>query len=334
MKLLLRTSLALLLAVVCGCSSTPTAPSRPQPQPPPSPSAFAISCPTDVSASTPEGTQVAVSFNQATTSGGVAPVQVACTRQSGSMFAGGTTPVQCTATDATGQSTSCVFNVTVTVTVPPLTRTRFLAFGDSLTAGEVGIPISISEGRTNFRFIVDLAAAYPSKLRNALRGRYTSQAAAIDVVNGGLPGEWAQDGAKRLEQVLPTTRPEVVIILEGINDIASLLNRGVTSASTAIERMSREARNRGSNVILATLPPCRPPGDHAVSDTLIRDLNSRIRMIAAGENAVLVDLYAGMSTDVNRYIGADGLHPTAAGYERMAELLSIAIRANFESKVP
>jgi lysophospholipase L1-like esterase len=88
------------------------------------------------------------------------------------------------------------------------------------------------------------------------------------------------------------------------------------------------------SLFLATLPPSLPPGDHAVADSLIRALNSQIRSIATGENAVLVDFYTGMSGNLSRYISADGLHPTEAGYDRMAELVSLAIRANLEVKPP
>ena len=48
---------------------------------------------------------------------------------------------------------------------------------------------------------------------------------------------------------------------------------------------------------------------------------------------MLVDLYEGMITDIPRYIGVDGLHPTEAGYERMAELIFGAIRKEFELEV-
>jgi lysophospholipase L1-like esterase len=246
------------------------------------------------------------------------------------MFGGGTTTVQCTVTDSAGQTTSCVFNVNVTVTMqaPRLTKTKFLAFGDSLTAGEMGFPTSGG----HFRFIVEPTTAYPTQLEGALRSRYTTQASAIDVINGGWSGEWAQDGAKRLEQVLPALRPDVLIVLEGINDLASMLDRGIGPAADGIDRMAKQARGRGASVMLATLPPPRPPGTHAVEDRLIRQLNALIRGIASGENAVLVDLYGGMSSDLNRYIGPDGLHPTDAGYQRIAELMLLAIRANFESR--
>ena len=81
---------------------------------------------------------------------------------------------------------------------------------------------------------------------------------------------------------------------------------------------------------MATLPPSRASGVHAVPQSAIIALNDRIRTTAAGEGAVLVDLYAALSSDVTRYIGSDGLHPTEAGYSRMAEVFLQAIRLQFE----
>ena len=71
-------------------------------------------------------------------------------------------------------------------------------------------------------------------------------------------------------------------------------------------------------------------GTHSVDRRLVTDYNGWVRSIATGEGAVLVDLYEGMLSDVTRYIGLDGLHPTEAGYERMAELVFAAIKNSFE----
>ena len=45
------------------------------------------------------------------------------------------------------------------------------------------------------------------------------------------------------------------------------------------------------------------------------------------EQVMLVDLAADFDLNL---IGADGLHPTEAGYLRLAELLFAAVRAQFE----
>lgn len=325
-----RILLVLSLTFLAACSDTPTSPSRPQPQPQPNTS-LTITCPPGQTASAPAGGQVAVTFPQPATSGGAAPVQVSCTRQSGSLFGVGTTSVQCTASDSAGRSASCTFNVNVTVatSAPRLTRTRFMAFGDSLTAGEVAATAGFRSGQS-IRLVLDPVSAYPTRLAALLRMRYTAQANMIEVVNAGQSGEWAQDGTQRFESMLSAVRPEVVILLDGANDVGALGDRGINAAAAALDRMARVARGRDVRVVMATLPPPRPGGIRTLPDAQVRELNSRIRAIAGGEGAVLVDLYGGLLSDVNRYIGVDGLHPTVAGYERIAELMLQAIRATFE----
>jgi lysophospholipase L1-like esterase len=41
--------------------------------------------------------------------------------------------------------------------------------------------------------------------------------------------------------------------------------------------------------------------------------------------------YAALATDLTRYIGVDGLHPTEAGYQRMADEFFVRIRATLET---
>ncbi len=327
------TSIVVIVVVLSGCSS-PTAPTQaPKAQEPSPPPALSITCPANVTTSTPEGVPITVSFPAPTATGGVAPVEVSCTRQSGTPFSAGITEVQCSASDAANQRVSCLFNVIINAFSPQLARTRFLAFGDSLTLGEITTPTDssarVGEGRSYILRVVP-GASYPTKLAEMLKGRYRSQIGNIEVTNAGRSGEWAQDGAKRLVQVLNGSRPEVVILLEGVNDIATLLDRGIGPAASAIASMIRESKGRGAEVVVGTLPPSRPAGDHALPASLVMQYNERLRQVAASEGATLVDLYSPMLGLVSVYIGVDGLHPNEEGYRRMAELFMHAIREKFE----
>jgi parallel beta-helix repeat protein len=79
-----------------------------------------ITCPTNKTVASPNGSPVAVTYS-ATTSGGAPPVTVTGTPPSGSSFPVGTTTVQVTAQSTDGQTASCSFSVTVTYTAAPLT---------------------------------------------------------------------------------------------------------------------------------------------------------------------------------------------------------------------
>jgi lysophospholipase L1-like esterase len=122
-----------------------------------------------------------------------------------------------------------------------------------------------------------------------------------------------------------------VLLLQGLNDLQALSAPGVPRGARAIELMAKEIRGRGLRPFLATLPPSRPQVPRAVSLELIQSLNAQIRSIASGEGAVLVDVYSALSSDVTRYIGADGIHPTEAGYARIADTFFAAIRTGLES---
>ena len=77
--------------------------------------------PADI-ATTTTGASTVVTWTDPTATDDVDPAPtVGCTPPSGSAFDLGTTTVTCTATDATGNSTSATFNVTVTLAAPTLT---------------------------------------------------------------------------------------------------------------------------------------------------------------------------------------------------------------------
>jgi lysophospholipase L1-like esterase len=274
---------------------------------------------------------VAVTFTPPATRGGVAPVHVSCTRESGTMFAVGTTPVQCTARDAASVASSCTF--TVTVTVPPrVSRTRFLAFGDSLTEGEITVPAAAGarEGTLNRGLVIVPAASYPTQLEAQLRSRYALQRDAIQVINAGRSGEWAEDGALRLPGLLSSLRPEALLLLHGYNELGALGDPGINRAWQALDTMAKDARHRGMRVFIATLPPPRVGAPKALPTSLVTTFNNRIRTTAAGEGAVLVDVYGALLPDVLRYVGVDGLHLNEAGYRRVSELFFDAIRGDLE----
>ena len=118
---------ALLQDAACG-GNTPI-------QPPPPPPALTLSCPAplDSEATSPDG--AAVDFDMPQPMGGSPPYIVQCAPPSGSIFAAGDTTIECAASDAGMAQASCSFVVTVRIS-EELTRSKFMAFGDSITAGE------------------------------------------------------------------------------------------------------------------------------------------------------------------------------------------------------
>jgi lysophospholipase L1-like esterase len=308
-------------AMACGDDKPPTGPTPPISQQP-----VAISCPAPVTAQSSDGNGVTVTFNTPAGSNGQAPLTTTCTPASGTQFQVGTTSVSCTARDSStpAQTASCSFNVQVQGPAR-LQYTNFMTYGDSITAGVISTaPLVLS---------LDLPGSYPSILQNLLRQRYTLQ--TMSVYNAGNPGELASDeGLRRFRPELLSRRPEVVLLMEGTND---LLNRqpGANAALAALDTMITEAESQNVKVCLATIPPQRGGSipDRTIVAGLIPGFNDQIRALAARRHAVLIDVYAGMKDDLS-LIGRDNLHPTALGYDVMAHIFADALGKAFAPGAP
>jgi lysophospholipase L1-like esterase len=218
-----------------------------------------------------------------------------------------------------------------------LSKTKFLAFGDSLTAGEVTVPVGVIPdgpgisvlGPSIHKMVVVPTASYPTQLLTMLQARFSTQSAITVVNNAGVPGEYSFQGVTRLPGTLAASAPEVVLLLHGVNDLAL----GTTDLPAgSLHNMTQEAKRGGASVFLATMMPGRPGGRNSPNVALLEDLNAKIKAIAAAEGAVLVNLYDALLPEATTVIGSDGLHPTEAGYKRMADVFLAAIQANLEVK--
>jgi lysophospholipase L1-like esterase len=200
---------------------------------------------------------------------------------------------------------------------PTLGITRILAFGDSMTEGTTS-PVLTALG-----FDAGIPQSYPFKLQTLETDRYTSQ--TITVLNAGIANHRAKDDRQRLADAIRQTSPQVVVLLEGAND----LNSGGTVRQTvdALEDMVRDTEALGITVLLSTLPPQRPGQKNTGNAAVIPRLNDEIRVMAAKKGATLVDLYAQFPIEL---IGQDGLHPTEDGYQKFAEIFQAAIAAKWE----
>jgi lysophospholipase L1-like esterase len=309
--------------LITACTGSPAGAS-PQPSPQPSPAdPPKIACPAPITAQSRDGLPVSVSYTP-TVTGGTLPVTTTCTPPSPSPFGIGTTTVSCVSTDAGQRTGSCTFAVSV-VAPPKIAVTRFLAFGDSITAGEDGI-VGSGAAFSAFR-IVD--KPYPALLQGLLAARYTSQTISVD--NRGLPGERVDPGAARLSGLLASRAYDAVLLLEGANDLFVDGQAAVGGIISAARFMARDARSRGVQPFVATFPPQRASGTLGGRAPLVPALNTGIRAMAAAEGFALVDLEAAFGSDISQLIGPDGLHPTAAGYVIVADTFFAVLKQTLET---
>jgi lysophospholipase L1-like esterase len=300
--------ISILSAVVAvGCSS-PT---------PPTAKPLQIQCPADIEAISLDGQPVSVAVPRVESGG----VPVTCLPQpADGLYPVGTTVTSCS-TSTIPNRASCAFKITVIVP-PRLAYTRFVAFGDSLTAGTISPDA--------FRLLVSVPDSYPFKLGNLLAARYIGQ--TVTVLDEGQSGEWIVDAVKgRFQAVLAADAPQVLLLLDGANDLLNLQSAAIPQILDSLTMMIRTARQRGVAVMVATFPPQDPNGSRGAGASAVPDLNRRIAALAADQGAVLVDLYSGLGGSPVGVIGADGLHPTAEGYTRIAQLWFDAIVSSFEA---
>jgi len=175
-----------------------------------------------------------------------------------------------------------------------------------------------------------LAESYPFKLQTLETDRYSSQ--SIGVFNAGNPGESAQDSRtrNRLSSAIGESNAEVVLLMEGANDLnqgSSTPNTTITATVNALEDMVRDTTARGIPVMLATLPPQRPNSPKGGAASFLTRYNDALKVMADKKGAMLVDVYAQFPLDL---IGQDGLHPTEAGYQKLAEIFQAALAAKWE----
>jgi acyl-CoA thioesterase I len=208
--------------------------------------------------------------------------------------------------------------------VPRLRVTRILAFGDSLTEGEAtpelwGLAAPHAAG---------VSKSYPFKLQTMLTERYTEQ--TVEVWNGGLGGDRATNARPRLVGLLDQFKPEVMILMIGVND----LNSGISARTTidAIADLVRDATSRGAAVLVSTLPPQDPRGfrSNNAAAAAIPPFNADLSARVPGMGAKLVDIFPAVSLDM---MAPDGLHLAQSGNQALAETYFARLKELYEEVV-
>ena len=306
----------LVTMAACGGGATPT---RPSPTPtPPAPPAISLTCPSPGPLRSTTGQPVPLAYPDPQVAGGTAPLSVGCLPAVGTPApVGQTTTVTCTATDARSQTASCTFTMSVVI-APSLSVERFLALGDSFTFGTTSrAPLREIPGST-----------YVQKLAFLLEERYPDQRIAI--TNAGVPGQFMDQIEDRYPAALRQSDAQVLILQGGANDVNTDGERAVRDVVTRLERITRDAQSRRVAVILSTLTPHRPGSSKGTSPEVVRELNGQIRDLCRRYRTGCADLYAAFGGEQSPLIGSDGLHPTPAGYDVIAETYFAVIRELFE----
>ena len=127
----------------------------------------------------------------------------------------------------------CSGSPTTPRVTPRLSVTRFTAFGDSITWGTASPPGAAFHpaGLTAFP-LAPPSYSYPSRLQTLFGVQYPDQ--ALSVSNEGWPGEAVGDGLTRIPDAITASYPEVLLLLDGANDLL-----GDPSSATTVYIASR-----------------------------------------------------------------------------------------------
>ena len=189
-------------------------------------------------------------------------------------------------------------------------QTIYVAFGDSITEG-----VGDSASRPQ--------KGYPPRLEDLL------QEAGVNatVINRGVEGDTTAEGLSRIDSVLASTRADVLLLMEGTNDIPRVSNETI---AFNLEEIGRRAAARGTRTVHATLFPRLPATLTDPNNVFTSELSGLIREMAARNRRELVDPFEvflfGVPGALDRYFAPnDKFHPNAAGYDIMAQVFFEAL---------
>ena len=170
---------------------------------------------------------------------------------------------------------------------------RIVCLGDSLTAG---LGLSPEE-------------AYPALLQRRLRDAGYPH----EVMNAGVSGDTSAGGLRRLDWSIDG-ETRVLVVALGAND--GLRGLPVASLSRNLTEIVERAQARGIRVLLAGMeaPPNFGPG-------YVQEFRQAYADVATRTKVPLVPFLLEGVAGISALNQADGIHPTAEGQRRIADLL-------------
>lgn len=168
---------------------------------------------------------------------------------------------------------------------------KIIAFGDSITFG-----------------MTSTSGGYPSRLNFLLN----ANGKPAQIFNTGISGEITSDGVTRLDSILNSFPADIILIMEGTNDVWQGIP--VETTKKNLQEMISKSMAAGVIPLLATLTP----SDRVGSQTLIpQSWNPMIEALARDNGIELVDHYNAILPTWPTS-NADGIHPHDLGYQTIA----------------
>ena len=205
----------------------------------------------------------------------------------------------------------CALTSAVVMTPSMRQPTRIVALGDSTTAGTPAFKSPLESppagsGDETSQYAFWLMKAHPEWV----------------VLNRGINGQRSDEIRARFERDVIQNAPAAVVIIAGVNDIYQ--GRDVEHVTGQLQGMYTRAAQAGIPVVAGSIIPFNTAT--AEQNQRMRQVNDWIRR---QPKVTFADTRAAVAASANPDVlfeSADGLHPTAAGYRRMADVIDAALQ--------
>ncbi len=177
-----------------------------------------------------------------------------------------------------------------------------LAGGTALSASAQAVVLCFGDSITMGR---DVAVPYPNRLA-ANTGHTT--------INGGIGGETASCGRRRIDLWLQMCNPTHVLIMFGTNDI-NQPNQNLQRSAEVVIEIALTCQAFGAIPIVGTIPPTIGP--RAWQSSRVYTFNRHLRSLAAAHHILLADINAAFGSG-SGLMNSDGFHPNDTGLEIIA----------------
>ncbi len=205
----------------------------------------------------------------------------------------------------------CVLTSAIVTTASMPQPTRIIALGDSTTAGTPAFksPLEsppVGSGDETSQYAFWLMKAHPGWI----------------VLNRGINGQRSDEIEARFERDVVQNAPAAVVIIAGVNDIYQ--GRSVDHVTGQLGVMYARAAEAGIQLVAGSIVPFNTAT--AEQNQRMRQVNDWIRR---QPKVTFADTRAAVAASGNPdmlFDSPDGLHPTAAGYRRMADVIDQALQ--------
>ena len=211
------------------------------------------------------------------------------------------------------------FTLTTAASLEAARPLTIVALGDSTTAGTPGFRSPLEappdgSGNPQSQFAYWIMKQHPE----------------WKVLNRGVPGERSDQILKRFERDVLPHRPDVLIVLAGVNDLYQ--EYPVNQVKKNLTAIYKRAQEKNIRVIACTILPYNSASEQVYRDLL--KINKWIRTYSRQHKLWFCDTFE-VVEDPKRpgtlEGSPDGLHPGVEGYRKMGDVITKILEREFSS---